>query len=224
MEQINTLHHQVIDWEKILTDFGLKHDAVLISTLDSIDWEQVLQQTTKKKIVNEDNIKEAVSILKCNFPKFNYKELLFKLYNQCFDGMECICGDLNNDTQKTIQVSVSYGNNNINGIGIINNNHNVDIIKYDQSRIQIGDIVKHFKQELLHSGDVLQNKYLYRVTDIAKHTETGETLIIYQALYYPFETFARPQSMFFELVDKNKYPNVNQKYRLEVLKRTNLAE
>ena len=55
---------------------------------------------------------------------------------------------------------------------------------------------------------------LYYVHGIATHTEDGEKLVIYQALYGDFGLWARPLSMFNERIEEDKEGNVtHQKYR-----------
>ncbi|MGN1192474.1 MAG: DUF1653 domain-containing protein [Dorea sp.] len=78
--------------------------------------------------------------------------------------------------------------------------------------IRVGDIVRHFKREWV-SADT--SEYLYKVLAFASHTETGERLVIYQGLYAPFKICARPYAMFMSEVDRQKYPDVKQKYRFE---------
>ena len=80
--------------------------------------------------------------------------------------------------------------------------------------IHVGDIVRHFKREWV-SADT--SEYLYKVLAFASHTETGERLVIYQGMYEPFKSCARPYDMFMSEVDREKYPDVKQKYRFEKL-------
>ena len=54
--------------------------------------------------------------------------------------------------------------------------------KQQFSRFQIGDIVKHFKRELVED-QYNSNEYLYKIVGLAEHTETGDVCVVYQALY-----------------------------------------
>ena len=88
-------------------------------------------------------------------------------------------------------------------------NGNADTPKRD---IQVGDIVQHFKREWVSQET---SEYLYKVLAVAHHTENGEKLVIYQALYAPFKICARPYDMFMSEVDREKYPDIRQKYRFD---------
>jgi len=91
----------------------------------------------------------------------------------------------------------------------------------DNCRFHIGDIVRHFKREFV---DEQGAAYLYQILAFAQHTENGEKLVIYQALYPPFKTCARPFEMFCGEVDRIKYPSVKQKYRFEVVEKEFLPD
>ena len=84
-----------------------------------------------------------------------------------------------------------------------------------QRDICVGDIVQHFKREWVSAET---SEYLHKVLAFAQHTETGERLVIYQALYSPFKVCARPYTMFMSEVDREKYPDIRQQYRFEKVK------
>lgn len=67
----------------------------------------------------------------------------------------------------------------------------------------IGRVYRHFKGGL------------YRVEDVAKHSETLEEYVVYRKLYGDRSLWIRPKAMFLSPVDREKYPDAMQDYRFE---------
>ena len=71
--------------------------------------------------------------------------------------------------------------------------------------IKINGIYRHFKGNL------------YKVEDIALDSETMEKMVVYRKLYNEKSLWVRPLEMFLSEVDHEKYPNIEQKYRFELI-------
>ena len=77
--------------------------------------------------------------------------------------------------------------------------------------IKIGGTYHHFKG------------FIAKMITVAKHTETGETLVVYECngkainSNHDDDIYARPIEMFLSEVDHEKYPDVKQKYRFELI-------
>ena len=94
----------------------------------------------------------------------------------------------------------------------------------EERKFETGDIVKHFKRETLSEKRLQDdpNAYLYEIIGTSRHTETKEELMIYKPLYETecvdgVDYAARPLDMFMSEVDHEKYPDIKQKYRFELV-------
>lgn len=78
-------------------------------------------------------------------------------------------------------------------------------MRADMERTITPGVYRHFKGNC------------YRVDCIATHTETGESMVVYQALYGEHKMFVRPLKLFAGPVDREKYPDADQEYRFELM-------
>ena len=68
-----------------------------------------------------------------------------------------------------------------------------------------GQVYRHFKGNL------------YKVLHIGIHSESGELMVIYEAVNGSGTTWVRPLFGFVSEVDHEKYPDVKQQYRFELV-------
>lgn len=71
--------------------------------------------------------------------------------------------------------------------------------------LKIHGVYRHFKGNL------------YLVEDIIYHSETGEKMVAYRALYGEGKLWCRPYDEFLSEVNHTKYPDIGQKYRFELV-------
>lgn len=86
--------------------------------------------------------------------------------------------------------------------------HEWEFIKDDKMKV-----VKHFKRETVDPESL---DYFYVYLGVATHSETHEKLVIYQSLIGN-NLWARPFDMWMSEVDHQKYPDIKQQYRFEII-------
>ena len=74
-------------------------------------------------------------------------------------------------------------------------------------------LYKHLKESNDH-GECM----VYLVHNVAEHTETGELMVHYQAMYGDLIHYVRPLNMFMSRVDKHKYPLIDNEYRFNKMR------
>lgn len=73
------------------------------------------------------------------------------------------------------------------------------------NELKLNRVYRHFK------GDY------YLVVDIARHSETQEEMVVYRRLYGDGSLWVRPKAMFLSEVDREKYPDVKQQCRFQLM-------
>lgn len=95
----------------------------------------------------------------------------------------------------------------------------------DKPNCDLALLTRHFKKDVDYNFDrpIPQKGEKYKhfklgkivtVIGISRHTETEEISVVYE---YMGHIWNRPLEMFMSEVDKEKYPNAEQKYRFELV-------
>ena len=74
-----------------------------------------------------------------------------------------------------------------------------------EREIVIHGIYRHFKGNF------------YLVEELARDSETDEIMVVYRKLYGDGSLWVRPLGMFLSEVDHEKYPDVAQRWRFELV-------
>ena len=80
----------------------------------------------------------------------------------------------------------------------------------ERQSINAGEIYRHFRGNL------------YQIVTVGKHADSLEEYVVYQALYGKFEVYIRSMQDFFQILDKDKYPDARQKVRFEKVEKDDL--
>ena len=79
-----------------------------------------------------------------------------------------------------------------------------------------GTLVRHFKYWELPENERSRGDKQYVIIGNALHTETSEEVVVYRELSTG-RMFVRPIESFYSEVDRDKYPDAKQQYRIEAI-------
>lgn len=82
----------------------------------------------------------------------------------------------------------------------------------DRERPVVGEFYRHFKGKL------------YQIKMLARDCDTTREVVVYQGMYPPFQCWTRDLQEFLSEVDKQKYPDIEQKYRFEKISENELFD
>ena len=185
-------------------EYKIKHTIKILNNLEkNINGCSAIFHSRGEKMRQIGSIRLAINELKnIKLKPTNIKDKYRYSFGECRLGICPVCGknvidkqDFCENCNQRLDWSVGDNNNECK-----HKNKKEDV---SNRTFLPGDVVMHFKGKK------------YMIIGHGTHTETGEQLVLYRALYGDYKRYARPLGMFYGLVDKEKYPDAEQKYRFE---------
>lgn len=89
--------------------------------------------------------------------------------------------------------------------------------RYNSNNYKILGLAEHTETGELFTVYVYKNNYFIRNKNGL--IKSNEVLTVYKSLYGDFKYYLRPLGMFLSEVQKEKYPEIKQKYRFEYVRK-----